>query len=81
MKLNMTSLAACWSVDQVALSLWLRHWLLVPNVTQYNKVELMKLILTGVTVVGHDSDIRILKESIEFIKKSSRFTDQYSPYK
>ena len=43
--------------------------LLVPNVTQYNKVELMKLILTGVTVVGHDSDIRILKESIEFIKK------------
>ena len=44
--------------------------LLVPNVTQYNKVELMKLILTGVTVVGHDSDIRILKESIEFIKKN-----------
>ena len=45
--------------------------LLVPNVIQYNKVELMKLlILTGVTVVGHDSDIRILKESIEFIKKN-----------
>ena len=55
--------------------------LLVPNVIQYNKVELMNLILTGVTVVGHDSDINILKESIEFIKKSSRFTDRYLPYK
>ena len=55
--------------------------LLVPNVIQYNKVELMKLILTGVTVVGHYSDINILKESIEFIKKSSRFTDRYLPYK
>ena len=38
--------------------------LLVPNVIQYNKVELMKLILTGVTVVCHDSDISILKEVI-----------------
>ena len=25
--------------------------------------------------------VRILKESIEFIKKSSRFTDRYLPYK
>ena len=51
--------------------------LLVPNVIQYIKVELMKLILTGVTVVGLESDICILKESIEFIKKSSGFTDRY----
>ena len=35
--------------------------LLVPNVIQYNKVDLMNLNLTGVTVVGHDSDIRIFK--------------------
>ena len=41
--------------------------LLIPNVIQYNK---RKLILTSVTVVGHDSDMRILKESIEFIKKN-----------
>ena len=37
----------------------------------------MNLILSGVKVVGHGHDIRILKESIEFLKNSSRFTDQY----
>ena len=43
----------------------------------YNRADLMNLILSGVMVVGHGNDIRILKESIEFLKNSSRFTDQY----
>ena len=51
--------------------------LLVPNLIVYNRADLMNLILSGVKVVGHSNDIRILKESIDFLKNSSRFTDQY----
>ena len=51
--------------------------LLVPNLIVYKRADLMNLILSGVKVDGHGNDIRILKESIEFLKNSSRFTVQY----
>ena len=51
--------------------------LLVPILIVYKRADLMNLILSGVKVDGHGNDIRILKESIEFLKNSSRFTVQY----
>ena len=54
--------------------------LLVPNLINYNKADLINLILSEVKVIGHDNDIRILKESINFLINSSRFTDQYLAY-
>ena len=42
--------------------------LLVPNLIVYKRADLMNLILSGVKVDGHGNDIRILKESMEFLK-------------